>query len=408
MKRSNKISLVLFITLILSVLNPVTVYADDITPPPTTEEPVIDETSDVEDSTLTDNETVSSSEVEPESISDTLSQIPEDTEFIVLDEYGEVEPLATEEAEEIIVQGDPVWCPATVSAPTPGANGCTTSYTSFQDLLNYLDANEPAEAGVIWIESSYDSSVNDASSSSFEINNGYFTTMGNYALTIQGGWSGISGDNSIGTSSVFNGDNLFIGWGADITINNINVQNTSSHGISIGSTGDINLNNVQSNNNSSHGVDIRTFGSVNINNISTEGNSWTGIFVDNRVFPSDPAEDISIQNSNTSNNQRGIFLISNGNINIENLISIGNSDFGVEIYNNESGATGEINIENSNFSNNLQGGTIHSNNNITLNSVISNQNTYGGVGLVNTYGSGNIFVENSTFLNNLGGSGIGT
>lgn len=401
MKLRNKISLVVFIALIFSTIKPITAYADDVTPPSdlveenVVENPIVDET--VEETTSPDNE--------PETVLGALEELPEVTEIVIVDENGEALNLVTEEAEQAIETGDPVWCPATLSAPTPGSNGCTSSYTSFQDLLNYLDANEPTEAGVIWIESSYDSSVNDAASSGFEINDGYFATMGNYALTIQGGWSGISGDNTIGTSSVFNGDSLSISWGANITINNIYVQNTSNNGVSIFSTDDIELNNVQSDNNSLHGIQIYGAGSVDVNNTTTQGNTLTGIVVDNRFAGN--TEDISIQNSNTSNNNRGIFLISNGDISIDNLTSNGNSDFGAEIYNNESGSTGEISIENSEFSNNSQGATIHSNNNITLNSVISNQNnTFGGVNLVNTYGSGNIFVENSTFSNNLGGYGV--
>src|SRR5690348_15957218 len=40
-----------------------------------------------------------------------LEQLPEGTEIVVLDEVGDVVPLATEEAAQAVLVGDPIWCP---------------------------------------------------------------------------------------------------------------------------------------------------------------------------------------------------------------------------------------------------------------------------------------------------------
>ena len=438
-KRTSLFALITLLALLTSFLFPITVLADDEPPPPApTEEIIVDE------------EPAPQTDLQLDTVSEVLEQLPENTEIVVLDESGEPIPLVTQEAEEAIIIGDPVWCPSTLSAPTPESNGCTSSYTSFQDLITYLDANEQAEAGVIWIESSYDSSVNDATSSGFSIQESFFTTMSNYALTIQGGWSGISGDASIGSASVFNGDFIFIDWNANVTVNNISINNTTSDGLIIDTTQDINISNVSANNNQANGITATTnnnnsnftFSNITANDNGYNGasfsvgslilngtnsfnnNAWMGLDINapeaiilNNVTANDNTstgvsisnyggtEDVIINSMITMNNGgHGIFIASNGDNTLTNIISTENLGSGLELYNNY-GGIGEIIIENSNFSNNESGGTIHSNNNITLNSVVSNQNMYGGIN-INSYGGGNIFVENSIFSNNSGGAGI--
>ena len=133
--------------------------------------------------------------------------------MVVVDDEGNKVPLGSEEAQQIVNSGDPVWCPATLAKPTPGMNGCSNpagganyDATSLTSLLNYLSANQPlfAKNGTIWIENSYVSSANDASTSVFYIDgNSGFGTMKNYTLTIQGGWNGQSGSNTITGVSEF-------------------------------------------------------------------------------------------------------------------------------------------------------------------------------------------------------------
>ena len=99
-----------------------------------------------------------------------IAEVPQGTEVLVLDEQGQAVPLVTQEAAEIIAAADPIWCPAGVAIPKPLMNGCTASYTSFTALITYLDANEPAKDGVIWIEKGFDSGTGADSGLNFMLN----------------------------------------------------------------------------------------------------------------------------------------------------------------------------------------------------------------------------------------------
>ncbi|MFN3786733.1 MAG: hypothetical protein ACK4RS_07825, partial [Thiothrix sp.] len=121
------------------------VYADETSP----EEPVkvVEQTAPEEEASpeSTQEETPLPADVQPDAESETsdsietvesiLETLPEDTQLIVLDEEGEALPLATEEAAQAIIIGDPIWCPASVATPTPSLNGCSGSYATFAALL---------------------------------------------------------------------------------------------------------------------------------------------------------------------------------------------------------------------------------------------------------------------------------
>ena len=133
---------------------------------------------------------------EPVALTELLDQLPEGTEVQVVGENGEALPLVTQEAADAITSSDPIWCPSTVLTPLNGTGGCSPSYTSFNDLLNWLTLNNPAKAGTIWIEKTYDSStatgvVTDVGDTSFTLDGLTLTNMANFALTIKGGWNGI-------------------------------------------------------------------------------------------------------------------------------------------------------------------------------------------------------------------------
>ena len=118
-----------------------------------TEEPAIEDAATevpaIEDSSL---EGRTQAEAEP-----VLTQVPDGTDVIILDEEGEVVPLATQEAAEAIATSDPMWCP---EGFLPGSAGCSAIYTSMTDLLAALSgAGQPTQNGTIWIEATYDSSV---------------------------------------------------------------------------------------------------------------------------------------------------------------------------------------------------------------------------------------------------------
>src|SRR5690349_10896493 len=116
--------MVLLTMLALVMAGTTTVYADDgtggATPEPVaTEEPQAEEPAPVE------------------TVEAILEQVPEGTEVIVMSEEG-IEPLASEEAAEIILEGDPMWCP---DGATPGDASCTGSFGDFASLIAALAAD---------------------------------------------------------------------------------------------------------------------------------------------------------------------------------------------------------------------------------------------------------------------------
>lgn len=377
-KKLSLFALITLLTLLANLVFPVSVLADDETPPlaPTEE---ISPTAETTPTDLSETETApQESTGEPDPVSEALEQLPENTELIVLDESGEPLPLVTEEAEEAIIVGDPVWCPSTLSAPTPGTNGCTTSYVSFQDLIDYLDANEQAMDGTIWIESSYNSSVNDPTSSGFVFDSGAFTTMSNYALTIQGGWNGVSGSSTIGSASVFSGDYLVItNWIGNVTINDIAIDGTSG----------------------SDGITVITNGAVNLSDVSVQNSDYSGVYIVNQGSTAN----VSINNSQFSDNDdSGLEVYSSGNITLNNVIANDNGEDGAYLEN--CGCSGNVFITNSQFNNNDEDGLdVSSAGNVTLDNVIANDNKFDGTYIDNSLGTGNISIIKSQFNNNEGG-----
>ena len=270
-------SLFTVLVIIISLINVNVALADDGTPPPLTEtsapietpvvatEPPVESTPvPVEESI---SEIVSTEETAPISL---LADVPQDTELIVLDENQEPLPLASQEANEIVQVADPIWCPESVistTGPTPGANGCTSSFTSIFLLLADMDANPGnyAQNGVIYLERTQAANPATTITSPVIIDNStysnLFTNLNNFNLTLQGGWNinyptnpaanPITGQTNIIGSGAY----LQIGsntnpWVGNLTINNIQIGNssggTSSHeSLMIFTTdGNISLSNV--------------------------------------------------------------------------------------------------------------------------------------------------------------------
>jgi hypothetical protein len=207
---------------------------------------------------------------EEPSLGEVLSEIPVETDVVVLDESGQPEPLATVEAAEAVSSGDPIWCPAG-QAPTPGLNGCTTSYTTLGDLVASVGASINAN-GTIWITSGA-----TADTSPVIIDGSVYTNWANYSLTLQGGWNGVSGDTTIETNSVFSIPINILSWNSGITVNNLTFQNVSGTALKVYTQGDVAINNSIFQQNSM-GADVSTQGDVAINNSLFQQNSM-GAFI---------------------------------------------------------------------------------------------------------------------------------
>ena len=399
--------------LVAQLMSPITVFADgemppvtsestasppqgeEVTPPdeageaPKTDETLVEEAAPVEEAPavpeqadeakLPTAETPESEPVEepaPEqeadlTVAEALEQAPAETEIVVVDAEGQIEPLASAEAAEIVAAADPIWCPSGVT-PQDGAGGCSPSSTKLTDLITWLTANDPNQAGTIWIEKTYDSAFEGVAG--FTLNGGSFANFDTHALTIQGGWNGL-GTTTVDTSvpSTFSGDYLWItNWQAGVTLNDILVDGASSDGIYILTSGDINLENVESSNNT-NGNPFSSVAGANLNNTSGSG-------------------DITLTGTNTFNNNSGVGLLasSNGNITLNAVTASQNGSAGAGL--NNAGGSGDITLTGTNIfnGNTVQGLLVGSRGNISLNNVTASQNGWYGVSLNNPGGSGDI------------------
>jgi len=307
--------------LFYSVVGTTTVYADDGTgtgttetePTPTPEEgQPVDETGTEVDQPVDEtpveavdqpvDETsveVVDQPVEEVTVEEVIDQLPEDTTVTVLDSEGETLALASQEAADVIESStyDPIWCPAG-QAPTPGENGCTSSYGSFTELLTYLQSEDGntayQQAGTIYIQQG----TYAGGESEINFNDYTFNNINNYDLTLQGGWdtdwdptdpatpfpsyttTELNAPVTIGSSSnpwigslTFNGISISgvndqTGLTAysegDITLNNVEVTDSQS-GANLDAGGYVEVNDSKFNNNKEGGATIKAGGDVYIN-----------------------------------------------------------------------------------------------------------------------------------------------
>ncbi|MCC7119591.1 MAG: right-handed parallel beta-helix repeat-containing protein [Anaerolineales bacterium] len=382
----------------------------EVTPPVEGEAPAalppIVETPPVEVAPPVATETPSE-EIQPTSV---LEQLPEDTEVIVLDESGEVTPLATTTAAQAIATGDPQWCPVGV---TPNSSSCTTAgQTSFAGLLaelsTYNSGAGPNKAGVIWIEASYDSGTNDPGAPGFTLDGMVLTAMANYALTIQGGWTGVGKIVNQFDPSEFNTALSILDWKGAVTINDIVVSGVAS--------------------NPNPGKDaalyVETVQSIALNRVQATGNSLSGAILDNGVGVT-PTKQYPVTVNNSAFNQNsgsGLYVYSVGAITIRNLVANFNGtddsaiDYGAFITNwilfNGNPANKPLTIGGLNqFSGNIGTGLfVSSSNVVTLSNITASGNIGAdavddGIG-VKVDSSASIKMTGSNLFNDNGNNGL--
>ena len=265
-------------------------------------------------------------------------QIPDNTDILILNADGELEPLVTQTAADIVAQGDPIWCP---DGTKPGDVGCTPSYQSMADLLTFAGTyiNSQTGNGTIWIANGPQS----LETGPITIDGSIYTNWANYSLTLQGGWNG----TTIGANSVFNVPIYIINWNADVTINNLTVQNASGSGLGVTTNGsNIEINDSRFLNNRDgptyfpwgDGADLSpNGGNVIIANSEFRGNSWDGLYIVN-------SNNISITNSNlnanglTSGAGGGLNAFQVNSIDIRNSEFTGNLSYDISAYCNSGGS----------------------------------------------------------------------
>jgi hypothetical protein len=403
-KKLMAVSLAVLLSLMFSLIFPAGVLADDGQPPAPevtnpseetseeegaatdsevpelldTEEPDLEEGTTATDSDASDAASDETSD-EAESPADEvplLSQLPEGTEVVILDEEGQVLPLGSQEADAAIISGDPMWCPDGVD-PVAGVGGCTSGYTSMTALLAALaGANQPTQNGTIWIEKTYNSSTAEPGATTvITIDGNVFTNWRNNSLTINGGWDGAGTNTTTGTSLFFDDRFRIINWWNDVTVNNIVIDGGSggpSLEIEI-DTPAVNTYNVTLEN-----VEVKN----NLNNI--------GAYIDN----DESTGSVTVNNSrfiNNGDNDDGLQIDAMGNVTLLNVIATDNGDEGAEINNTDSSASATVQVLGTNVftGNSGDGLNIRSDGNITLNNITADNNLDNGIDIDNTPGTTN-------------------
>lgn len=219
-------------------------------------------------------------------VEEVLSQLPEDANIVVLDADGNAVSLASQEATDIILDTDPMWCPA---GALPGDPGCTTNFVTVGALVTDMRNTDMANSlgstytqdGIIYFTSSVTGSLNLTTGLNTVFANNY-DTIKNFNLTLQGGWNGANGASATFTGQTDFGTNrINIGpssnpWVGSITLNNFTFSNATGVPITVRTTtGDITLNNVHvvdQSNATFTGQLVSDSGDITVQNSSFDGN----------------------------------------------------------------------------------------------------------------------------------------
>jgi len=397
MKNKNLYSLltlaVVFVFFV-SLFSTVNVLADDSTPPAPTEAPVVDmPPTDVPVPTEVPTQ---EPPIEQISVEQILSQVPDGTDVVILDENGNPLPMASQAAADAILSdADPMWCPEVAGVQIlPGGAGCTSAFVRFttaSGLINTLQAGSYTGPGTIYISTG---NIAVADRNKNIVLNGNTGNLVNLTdLTIQGGWD--FGSNLVVNRSIFVNSTFEIkNWNGNITVNDLKFELLS------GISGD--------------GLTIKNIdGDVTLNNVViTDSQTDNGLFINN-------VDNIEINDSKfNDNNKNGADLSADGTIDLNNVIAKGNGGHGVDAYadgdltivdgtyqnNGKRGVraqsnNGDIDVTGSEFINNDMSGIRAEayNGNVTLTDVLSRNNDIHGA---NLFASETISINGGQFYNN--------
>ncbi len=450
-KRLYHLSIALILALLTSAMAPLTVFADAGTPPPPddaagTELPEAATTTDVSEPTPQAEPTEETVQEEagevppveqpestsppegdgevsdgpeetnpPEAAQPIMERVPEDTAIVVINSEGEPEPLVTQGAADAVKEGDPIWCPAGQAA-TPGENGCTDSFTSFDELLSFLQEHEGEaafqQAGTIFIE------MGDytGSESSIDFNNYTFTTFNTFDLTLQGGWNTaeptVEPTTETETRTNFTAP-VIIGsalnpWMGSISVNQFNIFGVNGFSaLTIYSQGNITVSNSEFNENKA-GLDLNAGGDVTVESVQADNNKNAGATIN-------AGGNVAIQDSSFSGNNsdssytatgKGVEIVSQGDVSLVQVQANNNQLFGANIQ-----AAGLVEISSSIFSGNKgytcsrcggkqyygYGLQVVTTDTIYLEDVVASDNNLYGAKLVSDY---DVVISNGEFNHN--------
>ena len=323
-------------------------------------------------------------------IAEILTQVPESTEIVVLNEEGDSIPLVSQETAEIMEVVDPMWCPEGV---LPGGPGCTKNFTSIASLINNMESSPGifAQNGVVYFTSNPGSGKFHLDPTT--LTGGAFETLNNFNLTLQGGWNGdtvapsFSGQTDFGTQTIMIGTAVNP-WVGNITLNDITLNNATQTSITVYTdSGDITLNNVDVNN--QRGGDNTAILSSSSGDITVTDGTFDGNGTNSSGFSATTATgEITISDSSFTENRVGTGTRDGATLNattvtLTNVTATNNDGDGI---------------------------TINNASVVTLNNVVATNNGTNPPGDMPNDGSGvvvngpagtNIFVNGGNFSSNL-------
>lgn len=400
--RSSLLSLVIIAVLFFSAIGPTIVYADGGTPTDTPTEP----TADGSDPNAKGQAVPTTEQAAPSEDTSALKDVPENTTVEVVNAEGQSEPLATQAAAEALATSDPIWCPAG-QAPTPGLNGCTASFTSFNALLTFLSGNASFQgAGTIYVQQG----AYQGGESSVDFNNYNLSNISGADLTITGGWNTSTNTVDPTSTSTFNNTSIVIGsstnpWAGSLTINNLslnfNPTGQSGTGITLYTQNSINISNVSVMNSANGaGAELNAGNDVNIKDSKFDRNKTAGAIIR-------AGRDVAIAHSsfsNPANGRRqvtGLDIVADGAVSLLDVLANSNRAAGATI-----NAGGRVSIASSFFTDTkaMQGSNftgyglqIVTPDAIDLDAVTANNNFLWGASL---NAGGDVAIANSFFNGN--------
>jgi parallel beta helix pectate lyase-like protein len=289
-----------------------------------------------------------------------------------------------------------VWCPAHVSVPTPGQDGCSPIYSNLSVVLGWLRFNFPSTAGTIWISKNYNSALIRDKDIVFD--GAVLAEMAQFALTILGGWDG-PGAGTVDTAapSTFDGEFLTIlNWKGDVVLKNIRVKNvtfprtTYSCGIAA--------------------LCVQTASNIQLDRVQVNGNEpLSGVYLDNTSSITAPMGSVTVTNSQFfENGFSGLLINTSGAVTLQNVAASGNrQQYGVYIFNAHESTLSPVTVTDGQFNaNKFAGLSIHSAGMITLRNVCAQGNLEDGMIVDNTYGFEDVLLKGTNIFLCNGGEGL--
>ena len=284
-----------------------------------------------------------------------------------------------------------LWCPATVTTPTPKQYGCTPAFTSMTALWTHLTTHMPSQAGTIWIGAGYNSVA--AGDSNLGFDGLVLTKMAKYPLSFKGGWKG-PGTSALNVQSpaTLQGHTFAVAnWKGKVYIRNFKVV------LNAASTATLCANAA---------ICVKTAGGILLDRVHVEGDNTStvdyGAFLDNSDSLSSPPGSVVVTNSTfLKNKNSGLSIVTKGAVSVKSVITNENGYYGTIIYNTFDDTASPVTVTNGQFNQNATDGlALVSNGTVTLTNLLAEGNRY-GIFVDNTPGVGNVVLKGTnTFLGN--------